>query len=365
MDVAAAVAALESGWLTMGPRTEAFERAFSAHVGSPEAVATTNGTAALHLALVASGIGPGDEVIVPAITFVATAAAVIHAGAEPVICDVISPQEPLADPEAAAALVGPRTKAVVLVHFAGFPCDPLPWRRLAQERDLLLIEDAAHAAGTAGCGTLGRAAAFSFFSNKNLAVGEGGMLVTSDPEIAARARSLRSHGMSTGTWERHTGVASGYEVAEIGFNYRIDELRAALGVTRLGRLESEAGRRREALDAYRERLGAVEGVDLVFGEHALDGVAPHLACALVAPTARAGVRESLRAHGIQTSMHYPPLHQLPPLRMARRGDLSRSEEYASRTLTLPLHPHLDSAAVADVSAALLGALARPVQRDVP
>src|SRR4051794_7014880 len=259
-DVEAVMEVLRSGWLTMGPRTAEFEQAFAAHLGAKHAVAVSSCTAALHLAYLAAGVGPGDEVIVPAMTFVATAAAVRHCGATPVIADIAGPHDFGVDPEDVARRVSPRTKAVCAVHYGGYAAAMAPLRELCEERGLALIEDAAHAPSASApgldgkLGTLGLAGAFSFFSNKILACGEGGLLATRDDAVAAYARRTRSHAMTTGTWDRHRGHAAGYDVVGVGFNYRLDEPRAALLHARLAGLEADIARRRELVHRYRALL---------------------------------------------------------------------------------------------------------------
>src|SRR3954454_10608800 len=214
---------LRSGWLTQGPRTEAFEREFAEELGARHVVALASGTAALHLAYLTAGVGPGDEVIVPAITFVATANAARYCGATPVLADVTSQHDLGVDPADVEARITERTRAVCAVHYAGYPAAAERLRELCDARGLALVEDTAHnpalpPVGLAGC--------FSFFSNKVLSCGEGGLVATDDDEVAATARSLRSHAMTSGTWDRHRGHSSGYDVVGLGFNYRMDEPRA-------------------------------------------------------------------------------------------------------------------------------------------
>jgi dTDP-4-amino-4,6-dideoxygalactose transaminase len=217
---------IDSGWWSMGPQVLEFEKAFAEFCAVRHALAVANGTAALHLALLAAGCGPGDEVVLPSLNFVAAANAIAHTGAEPVFCDVLGPHDLNLDPTDLEAAVGPRTKAVVVLHYGGFPCDMEAVHEIAELRGLTVIEDAAHAPGGTWqgkmCGSLGLAGCFSFFSNKNLPIGEGGMIVTDDEDLANRIRLLRSHGMTTLTWERHRGHASSYDVVAQGFNYRLN-----------------------------------------------------------------------------------------------------------------------------------------------
>src|ERR1700754_1409090 len=233
-DVAAVSETLRSGWLTMGPRTAAFEEAFAARLGVRHAVAVSSCTAALHLAYLAAGVGPGDEVIVPAMTFVATAAAVRHCGAKPLIADIVGPTDFGISVDSATSLLSPRTRAVCAVHYGGYGADVAGLSALG----VPIVEDTAHSpvlapVGLAGC--------FSFFSNKVLSCGEGGLLATDDDEVATAARSLRSHALTSGTGDRHRGHATEYDVVGTGFNYRLDEPRAAVLLARLERLDWDLG----------------------------------------------------------------------------------------------------------------------------
>ena len=306
---------VSSGWWSMGPRVAAFEKAFAELCGTRHALAVANGTAALHLALVALGCGPGDEVIVPSLNFVAAANTIIHAGATPVFCDIIGEDDLTMDPADIEAAVGPATKAIVVMHYAGFACRMDEIREIAAARDLAIVEDAAHAPGATyrgrPSGTLGDIGCFSFFSNKNLPVGEGGMLVTDDADLAERLRLLRSHGMTTLTWDRHRGHASSYDVVTAGFNYRLDELRAAIGLVQLGRLREENDGRRRASARYRGALHGTAGIVMPFDNaNALEASSHHLAVVLLpVGSDRDAVRARLQAEGIQTSFHYPPTHR--------------------------------------------------------
>ena len=338
-DIDAVAEVYRSGWLSMGPQTEALERDFERFTGARHALAVANGTGALHLICAAAGIGPGDEVVVPSLTFVATVNAVAYTGATPVFADIVSVTEPWLDADAAAAATSERTGAIMNMAYGGHPGHTEELAAIASKRGIPLLEDAAHAAGTRvggrHLGTFGLGGAFSFFSNKNLAVGEGGMVVTDDDEAAARMRLLRSHGMTTLTWDRHRGHASGYDVVELGFNYRIDEPRAALAARRLQRLDAENAVR-GGLDArYRELLADVSGVTPALAPVPDAQLAHHLfTVVLDADVDRAGFRDALAAAGIQTSVHYPPAHRFSIY--ADAGELPVTDDYAARTVTLPI-----------------------------
>ena len=236
------VAVIEDNWLTTGPRITAFEDNFAKAMNCPDiqAVAVTNCTAALHLAVEALGIGPGDEVIVPSLTFVATANAVRYAGATPVFADVVSPEDWTIDPDDIAARITPATKAVIVMHYGGYPCQMDRILALAKDHNLRIIEDACHGPLATwqgrSLGTIGDIGCFSFFSNKNMSTGEGGMIVTRDEALAQSMRLMRSHSMTKPSYERFKGHAFDYDVVGLGYNYRMDELRAALGIVQLGKL---------------------------------------------------------------------------------------------------------------------------------
>jgi dTDP-4-amino-4,6-dideoxygalactose transaminase len=342
-DLAAVVETYRTGWLTMGPRTQDFEDSFAQYVGARHAVAVSSGTAALHLICLAAGIGPGDEVIVPSLTFVATANAVIYAGASPVFADIASLDSPWLSAAAVEAAITPRTRAVLAMPYGGHAGEIEALASLCIRHGLTLLEDAAHAAGSRlhgrHLGTFGAAGAFSFFSNKNLAVGEGGVVVTDDDELAATVRALRSHGMTTLTWDRHRGHAASYDVVRIGYNYRLDEPRAAFASSRLRRLDSENARRAWLSDRYRVLF---EPLDVILTMPASDGLASsHHLATVVLPEAvdRDGVRAHLAQDGIQTSVHYPPVH-LTAAHLSPSVSLPATEQYARRAITLPLYPHL-------------------------
>jgi dTDP-4-amino-4,6-dideoxygalactose transaminase len=353
-DVRAVMEVLESGRLTLGPRTAAFEAAFAQHLGVRHAVAVSSGTAALHLAYLAAGVGPGDEVVVPSLTFAATASAVLQCGATPVFADILGTHDLGVDPDDVERRIGPSTKAVCAVHFAGYPAAVDRLRALCDAHGLALIEDAAHApsAELAGrkLGRWGRAAAFSFFSNKILSCGEGGLLATDERDVAALARSLRSHGMSD---------ADSYDVAGLGFNYRLDEPRSALLLSRLARLEPEIERRRELTRAYREKLAALPHIVVPYADAGVERSSCYAMAILVDDDGRRdAVRRRLRdEHGIQTSVLYPAVHELHAYR-SRLGErhLPRTERVARTEITIPLFAHLDEPMQDRVVGALRDAL---------
>jgi dTDP-4-amino-4,6-dideoxygalactose transaminase len=353
---------VRSGWWSMGPKVAEFEEAFADFCGAAHALAVSNGTAALHLALLAAGCGPGDEVIVPSLNFVAAANAIATTGAVPVFCDVEGPDDLNMSPADVEAAITPATKAILVMHYGGHPCRMEPLLDLAAGYGLVVVEDAAHAPGATWrgrkCGTLGDIGCFSFFSNKNLPTGEGGMVVTDEPQFAERIGLLRSHGMTTLTWDRHRGHAHSYDVVAHGFNYRLDEMRAAIGLVQLGRLEDENRARAQIVDLYRAGLDGVSGLSMPFRDGD-EGTSSHHLAVLVLPegTNRGAFRTALERDGIQTSVHYPPIHQFSQFaEMRGRRPLPQTDAVAERIVTLPLYASLGQSDVARVIEAVVRAV---------
>jgi dTDP-4-amino-4,6-dideoxygalactose transaminase len=362
-------APLESGWLAMGKTTAALEQAFAERCGVEHAVAVTNGTAALHLALWGSGVGPGDEVICPTLTFVATANAIRYVDATPVFCESRSESNLNADPDDIAERITDRTRAIMVVHYAGFPADMPRILELANAHDLIVLEDCAHALFSTiharSCGGWGRAAAFSFFSNKNMTCGEGGMVTTNDSALAERFRQARSHGMTSVTFERHGRGGGEYDVISDGFNYRLDELRSGLALAQLQRLDGFLDARRRVRGWYEERLAdsavVVPDFDWARISLASDTVGPHIMPVLLPEDCgREDVISVLRDRGIQTSIHYRPVHRLTAYRrlVAASRRPIRTERLAARQLTLPMFPTMTRAQVDTVTDVLLAAIRR-------
>jgi dTDP-4-amino-4,6-dideoxygalactose transaminase len=341
-DIRAVADTYRSGWLTMGPRTEQLEQCFARYTGARHAIAVTNGTAALHLSCLAVGLAAGDEVVVPSLTFVATADAVAYCGATPVFADVAGPARPWLSAAACRSAITERTRAILYVDYGGHPGDVHDVRDVCRERGLVLLEDAAHAAGSVWrgrhAGTFGLVGAFSLFSNKNWAIGEGGLVVTDDDTVAARVRLLRSHGMTAHTWDRHREAAPTYDVVTRGFNYRIDEARAALATARLRRLDDENALRSRLDARYRAELA---GLDLTIALPPVEHLAPshHLfTVVLPADADRDAFRRHLSRQGIQTSVHYPPVHRTTLYSTGQR--LPVTDDYAARSVSLPMYAHL-------------------------
>jgi len=370
-EIAEVVDTLRSGWLTTGPKTRRFEADFGAFLGDPalHALAVNSATAGLHLALEALGIGPGDEVITTTHTFTATAEVVRYLGADVVLVD-IDPATLCIDPAEAEAAITPRTRAILPVHYGGRAADMGRLIDIARRHGLKVVEDAAHALPTtcAGrlVGTLGSdATVFSFYANKTITTGEGGMVVTRDPEVAERMRVMRLHGMSRDAFNRFTAEVPSwyYEVVAPGYKYNLTDIAAALGIHQLKRARAFQARRAEIAATYAE---ALKGLPLTLAPEAAPGDlhAWHLYAvrlADAAPIARDVFIERLYADGIGCSVHYIPLHLQPYWRDRYRLTAERfphSQRAYERIVSLPIYSRMAAADVERVCAAVARALAR-------
>lgn len=364
-DRAAVAEVLSSDWLTAGPKVAEFEAALASFCNAAEAAVVSNGTAALHLAMLALGLGPGDEVVVPAMTFAATANCVLYVGATPVFADV-DPDALLLDPARAGEKITPRTRAIIAVDYAGQPCDWDALRNLAASRGLALVADGCHALGAQfqgrPVGSLADLTCFSFHPVKHIATGEGGAVATDRPDLAAAVRRLRNHGITTDARQRETLGTWRYAMEELGFNYRLTDIQCALGLSQLKKLPGWLARRRELAARYALLLAGVPGVEplelLPGREHAW-----HLYVAQLAPElageGRRRVFEALRAAGVGVNVHYLPVH-LHPYYRSRLGTgpglCPRAEAAYERILSLPMYPGLTEADQERVVEALAGAL---------
>ena len=324
------------------------------------ALAVSSATAGLHLALLALGVGPGDEVIQPALNFVASANMTVAVGATPVFADICSLGEPTIDPSEVERLISPRTKAVVVMHYGGSLCRMAELTEFCAARRIAIVEDACHAVGVAYhdarnrwpngimAGSIGDISAFSFFSNKNIASGEGGMVVTNRADLAERVRLLRSHGMTTLTWDRYKGHAGSYDVVNPGYNYRLDELHAALGRTQLKKLERNNQRRRERLALYREAVQSLGGWTMPFAD-TIDNSSGHLMVIVARdPDVRERAVHALREAGIQSSMHYPCVADFSAFAGGTAAGLEMTRQFTRRAITLPLYPTLNADRINDI-----------------
>lgn len=355
-------ACLASGWLGTGPRTRAFEEAFARYEGVDGAVALQSCTAALHLALVQAGIGPGDEVITTPITFCATVNAIADVGARPVLADVL-PGSLVLDPAAVEAALTPRTRAIVAVHFAGFPCDVDALAAIAEAHELVLVEDCAHAIETRvrgrAAGTFGRFGCFSFHVTKNVTTGDGGMLIAREATDLARIRRLASHGVDADAWERYVDVdRHDYEVVDRGYKYAMTDLQASLGIHQLERIEESHSRRSAVARAYDELLA---DLPLTRPPAAPEGArhAHHLY--VVQVDGRGDVLRSCAEVGVRLAVHYRALSEHRYYRDAFGCELDGTPvavEAGRRVLSLPIGPAIVDGDVERVVAALRRALDR-------
>lgn len=351
---------LDRAWLTMGPENIAFEKAFSEYTGSSYCLSVNSCTAALHMAVLALGFGPGDEVIVPSLTFVATANAVRYTGATPVFADVQSASCPVIDSRSIEKAITKNTRGVIIVHYAGYSCNMDAIMEVTRKYNLKLIEDCAHAPGAKwrgkSAGTFGDFGCFSFFSNKNLSMGEGGAVLTSTEDNYEKCKFLRSHGMTTLTLDRHKGHAFTYDVVAAGYNYRLDEMRAAIGRVQLEKLPEMNKKRKQVTQTYRSLLSAVP-VEIPFTRYdQAEGVDHIMPVFLPSGIDREKIMTSMKAQGIQTSIHYPCIHKFTDFLQYKHDPLPVTEDLSRRVLTLPLFPGLTTDQIKAVVNALAGGL---------
>ncbi len=355
-DIQAVVRTLRSDWLTTGPAVEQFERAFAALTGARHAVAVANGTAALHASMFALGIGPGDEVIVPPLTFAATANCVVYQGATPVFADV-APKTLLLDPERAAEKISPRTKAIIAVDYAGQPCDYDALRKLAEAHRIALVADACHSLGARykgrPTGTLADLTAFSFHPVKHITTCEGGMITTNNLDFANRTRTFRNHGITTDHRERTQTGTCFYEMRELGYNYRLSDVQCALGISQLRKLPAWVRRRCEIAQQYDRTFAAsstarplLSGVNV---SHAY-----HLYVVAVGFD-RDMLLSKLRKRKIGANVHYIPVHLHPFYRLhyqTKPGLCPVAEEAYRHIVSLPIFPRMTDADVQRVVSAV-------------
>ena len=365
-EIAEVIDTLRSGWITTGPKVKRFESEFSVYTAARDALAVNSCTAGLHTALAALGIGPGDEVILPTFTFCATANVVVHLGARPVLVDI--GRDFQIDPAAVEAAITPRTQAIMPVHYAGQACDLEAIYELAVRHRLAVVEDAAHAIGTTYQGKpigsdaltadypeLRRATAFSFYANKNMTTGEGGMITTADPELAQTMRVLSLHGMSKDAWKRYTNSGSWfYEVVSAGFKHNMTDIAASLGIHQLRKLDGFIQTRQKYARRYSESFADLDMLETPV-EHADRNHVYHLYPVRLnldrLTIGRAEFIEKLKELKIGSSVHFIPVHLHPFYRESfgyRHGDLPQAEAIYNSVLSLPLFPGMSAADVTDV-----------------
>ena len=349
---------LDSGWLTISQKTYDFEAAFSAFLGhDTQCLAVSNGTAALFMALQVLGVKNGDEVITPALTFIADQNVTLMSGAENVLADITSMEDWSMSPGEIEARITPKTKAVMIVHYAGFACDMERIVDLCKRRGLFLIEDCAHTPGAdfngQPLGTFGDVSAFSFFANKNIAVGEGGMVVTRNAQLFSKLKGLRSHGMSVPSFDRFKGRAVSYDVEAPGFNYRIHEISSALGLVQLQKLQDANNKRKALVEHYRERLGDVPSVSIPFKNFSRGKPNYHIMPILLSDKIdRTAVIESMKQDEVQTSIHYPAIQNFSAYK-GKVASTPKAEYVCAHELTLPLYPSMTTNEVDIVCDALI------------
>ena len=360
-EIAAVAEVLRSDWLTTGPKVAEFERAVAAVAGAKEAVAISNGTAALHAAMYALGIGPGDEVIVPTMTFAASANGAAFLGGVPVFVDV-DPGTLLIDPDLIEAKITKKTKAVVAVDFAGQPCDYDRLQPIVEKHGLALVDDAAHAIGGSyknrPVGSLAALSTFSFHPVKHVTTGEGGAIASNDPELIRRMRLFRNHGISTDFRQRETAGSWVYDMVDLGFNYRLSDIQCALGITQLAKLAQSIERRQAIAAAYGAAFAELPGVRPLSVRkdvsHAYHLYVIQLELEKLGVD-RGQVFRALRAEGIGVNVHYRPVHLHPFYRNrfgTKPGDCPVAEAAYERILSLPMFPTMTDGDVCDVVAAV-------------
>lgn len=337
---------INSKWISCGPKCQQLEQRFCGRLRTEYACAVANCTAALHLALRALDIKDGDEVLVPSLTFAATANVVKYVGAKPVFCDIASLSNPTIDPLEIQKKLSDKTKGIIVMHYAGFSCQMDEIMDIAKKNKLYVIEDACHGPLSEyhgkKLGTIGDVGCFSFFSNKNVSAGEGGMVVTNDRRIAEKIRLMRSHGMTTMSYERATGHSVEYDIVDLGYNYRLDDLRAALAIVQLEKLPDDLKKRKRLRDHYIKRLETCEALWIPFAENK-EYVSNYIFSIVLKDSCREKrdqVRTKLQMAGIQTSVHYPAVHRFSIYNTGGTVCLPVTECFADCELTLPLYGSL-------------------------
>ena len=341
---------LRSKWLTMGPETEALEHEFAEYFKVKHALAVSSCTTALHLANLAIGVKQGTEVICPSLTFVATSNSVIYAGGTPVFADILSVNDWTISPYEIEKKINKNTQAIIVMHYGGFACKMDEIIEIANRHKIQVIEDAAHAPGSSYkdklLGTIGDISCFSFFSNKNISTGEGGMICTNNDEYANYIKKIRSHGMTSATLDRHHGHAYSYDVTDLGYNYRIDEIHAALARCQLKKLETGNEHRRLAATHYKDALSKSDKIKIPFGNYCFPANYHIFPILLDKSIDRHDLMVFLREKGIQTSIHYPPIHQFSYYKAIMRNQILHNTDFISRhELTLPMYAGISDAQI--------------------
>lgn len=336
---------IQSKWISTGPKTVAFEERFASMLNAKHAVALSNCTVSLHLALKLAGVQSGDEVICPSLTFVATVNSIRYVDAIPVFADVTSYENPTIDPEDIRRKITSKTKAIMVMHYGGFACDMDKIMQIARENNLKVIEDACHGPLSEykgkKLGTIGDVGCFSFFSNKNISTGEGGMLITNNDEYASRTKLLRSHGMTTMSYERAKGHSTAYDVVELGYNYRMDDIHSSIGLEQLDKIETDLNKRTEVRKLYVKLLSEIPGIIIPFKDYT--EFSSNYILPIVLKDRNAEKRDQIRAAlaeaGIQTSMHYPAVHRFS-IYKEFYSELPVTDYLVNNLITLPMYSKL-------------------------
>lgn len=333
---------LRSKWLTMGPETEALEGEFAEYFKVKHALAVSSCTTALHLANLAVGVKQNTEVICPSLTFVATSNSIIYSGGIPVFTDILSVDDWTISPQEIERKINKNTQAIIVMHYGGFACAMDEVIHIAARHSLPVIEDAAHAPGATyqgrKLGSWGDISCFSFFTNKNISTGEGGMICTNDDDCARKIKLMRSHGMTSATLDRHHGHAYSYDVISLGYNYRIDEIHAALARVQLKKLEEGNEHRRLSAMRYKNGLSEIDSIKIPFGGYAFLANYHIFPILLDENIDRHDLMIFLRERGIQTSIHYPPIHQFSYYRTMMGDQILHNTDFVARhELTLPMY----------------------------
>lgn len=336
---------LRSKWISTGPRCNEFETQFSELLGCKYAISLSNCTGALHLALAALEIGANDEVLCPSLSFAATVNCIRYVNAKPVFCDVNSINNPTISLDQIKANYNANTKAIIVMHFGGYACEMTNILAFAKEKGIFVIEDACHAPlseyNGKKLGTLGDIGCFSFFSNKNISTGEGGMVVTNNKSLADKISLMRSHGMTTMSFERSKGHATKYDVVELGYNYRMDDMRAAIGLVQLEKLPADLAQRAVIRKHYINKLRSIKEITIPFiddSNFSSNYIFP-ITINNATESQRDGLRNYLHEKGIQTSVHYPAIHRFS-IYQEYKADLPITERISDSSLTLPIYGSL-------------------------
>lgn len=344
-EINAVTETIRSKWISTGPRCEELEQLFVDMFKVKYAISMSNCTDALHLACVLCDVQHGDEVLCPSLTFAASVNCIRYVGATPVFCDIVGPDHINIDPEDIKRKITPKTKAIVVVHMAGFPAKMDEIMAIAKEHNLKVIEDACHGPLSEykgkKLGTIGDVATYSFFSNKNISTGEGGMLITNNEEMAKRAKLLRSHGMTTMSYQRAKGHATAYDILDLGYNFRMDDIRASIGCVQMRKLQSDLERRIRVRERYVANLSKIANVAVPFADNT-EFVSNYIMPIVLLNSTkehRDAIRDKIHEAGIQTSVHYPSIHKFS-IYKGYGAVLPQTEYVSDNEITLPMYAAL-------------------------